>query len=162
METYRRSEFSEFGIRDNFVQDNRSYSKSPVVRGLHYQKPPEAQAKLISVARGRVFDVAVDIRVGSPTYGSWVGMVLSSDSQEMLYIPRGFAHGFCVVDGEADLSYKVSCEFSHEHERGIAWNDPDLGIDWPVQRPLVSDRDSSLPSLAEADRDFRYRDEDQQ
>jgi len=157
METYRRSEFLAFGIPDEFVQDNRSFSKGPVVRGLHYQKPPKAQAKLVSVAQGRVFDVAVDIRAESPTFGSWVGMVLTSDSQEMLYIPRGFAHGFCVLDDEADLTYKVSCEFSAEHDRGIAWDDPDLGIEWPIEKPIVSARDASLPHLADTTPDFHVR-----
>ena len=157
METYRRSEFAQFGITDDFVQDNHSYSKGPVVRGLHYQKPPKAQAKLVSVSSGRVFDVAVDIRVGSPTFGSWVGMILASESREMLYIPSGFAHGFCVLDDEAELSYKVSCEFSPENDRGIAWNDPDVGIEWPIRNPIVSDKDSSLPTLAETDQDFHHR-----
>lgn len=153
METYKRSEFQANGVDSEFVQDNFSHSVGRVVRGLHYQKSPQAQAKLVAVTRGEIFDVAVDIRRESPTFGQWVGVALSAENKKMLYIPTGFAHGFCVLSEEVDFTYKVSAEYAPDLDRGIAWNDPEVGISWPVESPLLSDKDLQLPPLAEADLD---------
>lgn len=151
LEAYRLSEFIAHGIPQTFVQDNRSYSGRGVLRGLHYQKQPKAQGKLITVLRGRIYDVAVDIRVDSPTYGRWVGLELAADSFRMLYIPEGFAHGFCVLGKEADLLYKVTEEYAPELDRGIYWNDPEIGIQWPNPNPILSAKDAQLPLLRDAD-----------
>jgi len=153
-ETYKRSEFIENGINENFVQDNWSHSMKGTLRGLHFQKQPKAQAKLVMVLKGEVFDVAVDIRKGSSTYGKWVGLNLSGKKAQMLYIPAGFAHGFCVLSDEADFVYKVSDEYSPELDSGILWNDPDIDIDWPITDPLLSAKDMALPLLKDADLDF--------
>lgn len=155
-EIYRRSEFEAHGIRGPFVQVNHSRSVRGVLRGLHYQKPPAAQAKLVTVLRGEIFDVAVDIRRGSPTYGRWVGTVLSGEDGRMLYIPEGFAHGFCVLSEVADVLYEVTAEYAPELERGIRWDDPDIGIQWPISDPILSEKDAALPLLREAEHDFRY------
>jgi dTDP-4-dehydrorhamnose 3,5-epimerase len=157
MESYKQSDFSTNGIPDAFVQDNYSHSLRRVLRGLHYQKYPKDQAKLVTVLRGEIFDVAVDIRRGSPTYARWVGQVLSAESCCLLYIPVGFAHGFCVLSEEADVLYKVTAEYAPELERGVTWNDPDLSIRWPIDRPLVSPKDAELPPLRLADNDFLYQ-----
>jgi dTDP-4-dehydrorhamnose 3,5-epimerase len=154
LETYRMSSFSANGISDAFVQDNLSHSHHGILRGLHYQNHPKAQGKLVTVLKGEIFDVAVDIRKGSPTYGRWVGITLSADSYRMLYIPVGFAHGFCVMSEEATLSYKATEEYAPDLERGIAWNDPDIGIRWPIESPILSARDAQLPLLNEADNRF--------
>jgi dTDP-4-dehydrorhamnose 3,5-epimerase len=153
-EIYKQSDFCAFGIEQAFVQDNYSHSVYGVLRGLHYQKLPKAQGKLIVVLRGRIFDVAVDIRKGSRTFGAWVGEELSAKELRMLYIPPGFAHGFCVLSDEADVVYKVTSEYAPELDRGIIWNDPAIGIEWPVADPIVSDKDSQLPRLAKADNNF--------
>jgi len=153
METYKKSAFAANGITDDFVQDNFSHSVGGVVRGLHYQKSPRAQAKLVSVISGEIFDVAVDIRPGSPTFGQWAGVSLSAANKNMLYIPAGFAHGFCVVSEEVDFTYKVSAEYAPDLDRGILWNDPDIGISWPVSAPILSDKDRQLPTLSAADLD---------
>jgi dTDP-4-dehydrorhamnose 3,5-epimerase len=150
LETYKQSAFAAHGIDLPFIQDNYSHSVRGVLRGLHCQTAPQAQAKLVQVLRGEVFDVAVDIRVDSPTYGQWVGLHLSGDRFQLLYIPVGFAHGFCVLSAEADLHYKVSAEYAPDLETGIRWNDPEVGIDWPVADPIVSPRDAALPFLREA------------
>ncbi|RLA85081.1 MAG: dTDP-4-dehydrorhamnose 3,5-epimerase [Deltaproteobacteria bacterium] len=156
MEVYKYSEFSAFGITERFLQDNHSRSVKGVLRGLHYQNPPRAQGKLVRVLQGEIFDVAVDIRRGSPTYGKWVGVRLSSENRFMLYIPPGFAHGFCVLSDYAEVHYKVTDEYSPEHEAGIIWNDPEIGIDWPVESPILSERDSRWPRLSEAENRFVY------
>ncbi len=156
METYKRSEFVANGIAEEFVQSNYSHSIRGTLRGLHYQKHPQAQGKLVIALRGAVFDVAVDIRTGSPTYGQWVGAVLSDENFHMLYIPVGFAHGFCVLSEEADFLYQVTAEYAPQLDRGIAWNDPDIGIRWPISEPLLSPKDAQLPPLREADIDFVY------
>ena len=153
-ESYKQSEFSANGISATFVQDNWSHSVRGVLRGLHYQKQPRAQAKLVMVVRGSIFDVAVDIRKGSSTYGRWVAAELSSDNLRMLYIPVGFAHGFCVLSEEADVLYKVSEEYSPELERGVLWSDRAMGIEWPIPEPILSKKDASLPLLTDADNDF--------
>ncbi len=157
METYRRSEFVAHGITDVFVQDNLSRSVRGVLRGLHYQQHPQAQGKLVMVLQGEIFDVAVDIRRESPTYGKWVGLLLSADRFQMLYIPAGFAHGFCVLSETADFTYKVTSEYNQALDRGILWNDPEIGIDWPIKQPTLSARDARLPVLAEADNPFVYQ-----
>jgi dTDP-4-dehydrorhamnose 3,5-epimerase len=154
VETYKQSEFAAAGIPDVFVQHNHSRSAHGVLRGLHYQLHPMAQGKLLSVAAGEIFDVAVDIRRGSPTFGQWVGVTLSADNHHLLYVPPGFAHGFCVVSDMADLLYQVTAEYSQVHERGIRWNDPDIGIAWPVAEPLLSARDVAAPRLCDADNNF--------
>lgn len=156
VETYKRSEFVAHGIAEPFVQDNYSRSAQGVLRGLHFQKPPHAQGKLVMAVLGEVFDVAVDIRLGSPTYGRWVGEVLSAENGRMLYIPPGFAHGFCVLSEVADFCYKVTDEYAPECEAGILWNDPAIGIDWPIAEPSVSPRDGMLPLLEEAEAGFVY------
>jgi len=156
METYMFSEFAANGIPERFVQDNFSHSKRNVLRGLHYQKNPKAQGKLVAVFLGRIFDVAVDIRQGSPTYGRWVGVELSDIGHNMVYVPPGFAHGFCVVSAEADVGYKTTEEFSPDLERGIIWNDRDLAIGWPTGSPILAPKDAALPPLREADNNFRF------
>ena len=156
METYKRSEFAANGIPCEFVQDNYSHSIQGVLRGLHYQRPPAAQGKLVMALAGEVFDVAVDIRTGSPTYGQWVSAVLSSENLQMLYIPVGFAHGFCALSDEASFVYKVTAEYNSELDSGILWNDPVIGIKWPVPKPKLSPKDARLPPLREAGADFVY------
>ncbi len=155
-ETYKVSEFAAGGITARFVQDNHSHSTRGALRGLHYQNPPQAQAKLVFVANGEVLDVAVDIRKGSPTYGRWVAEILSADTGCMLYIPPGFAHGFCVLSAEADLIYKVTAEYAPELERGVRWNDPEIGVQWPITDVILSARDTGLPLLRDADNAFVY------
>jgi dTDP-4-dehydrorhamnose 3,5-epimerase len=151
MESYRRSLFAEHGIPADFVQDNHSRSTQlGTVRGLHYQEDPMAQGKLVRCPLGKIFDVAVDIRAGSPTFGRWVGEILSEEKRHLLWVPPGFAHGFCTLSEVADVLYKVTAEYSATHERGIHWNDPQIGIRWPVADPVLSDKDAQAPLLAEA------------
>ena len=156
VETYKRSEFAANGIREAFVQDNCSYSTHRVLRGLHYQKDPSAQGKLVSVTRGEIFDVAVDIRRGSPTFGQWVGERLSSANHRLLYVPAGFAHGFCTVSAEADVTYKVTSEYAPRDDRGIRWDDAAVGVRWPTREPILSPKDAALPALCDADNNFVY------
>ena len=146
-EVYSESKYEEHGI-SCFVQDNHSISKKGVVRGLHYQVNP-GQNKLVRVTRGEIFDVAVDIRKQSPTYGKWWGLSLSETNNFQLYIPIGFAHGFCVLSESAEVLYKCSDYYSPENERGILWNDPDLAIDWPVKDPILSEKDAVYPLFRE-------------
>jgi len=154
MEFYNLKDFNHSGIDVEFVQDNHSHSRKGVLRGLHYQLRPMEQGKLVRCVRGIIFDVAVDIRRGSPTYGEWVGVILSEENKNMLYIPPGFAHGFCVLSDEADVIYKVTNFYSPEHDRGIIWDDPDIGIEWPIKDPILSEKDSKLPTLKEAENNF--------
>ena len=156
MESYKRSEFSKEGIENVFVQVNHSRSPRGVLRGLHYQKHPKAQAKLVRVLAGEIYDVAVDIRRGAPTYGKWLGVSLSAQSGKMIYLPVGFAHGFCVISENADVCYMTTEEYAPTHEAGIAWNDPDLNIAWPIENPRLSDRDRGWPRLRDADNNFSY------
>ncbi len=156
MEAYNKREFAELGIEKEFVQDNHSRSLRGVLRGLHYQLREKAQAKLVRVIKGEIFDVAVDIRKGSPYFGKWVGVRLSEKNRLMLYIPEGFAHGFVVLSDVAEVLYKASDFYSPEHERGIIWNDPQLSIPWPVVNPILSEKDSRWPTLKEAEIDFTY------
>jgi dTDP-4-dehydrorhamnose 3,5-epimerase len=145
METYKRSEFEAAGLPLTLVQENHSLSTAGTLRGLHYQREPKAQGKLVRVIRGEIFDVAVDIRRGSPTYGGWVGVTLSDANRKSIYIPPGFAHGFCVVSPEAEVIYKTTEEYAPDLEHGIPWDDPALGIVWPVTRPNLSERDTRWP-----------------
>ena len=148
VERFRRDRFLELGLPVDFVQDNHSRSGPGVLRGLHYQNAP-TQGKLIGVVRGRIFDVAVDLRTGSPTYGRSITMELSDANGRMLWVPPGFAHGFCVLGDEpADVVYKVDAKYHAAGEGGVRWDDPDLAIDWPIAEPIVSDRDRRLPSFA--------------
>ena len=147
MESYQYSKFAHIGIREYFIQDNHSKSKKRVLRGLHYQINPKAQAKIVRCINGKIFDVAVDIKKKSSTYGKWVGIILSEQNKKQLYIPAGFAHGFCVLSEQAEIVYKTSNEYSPKHERGIAWNDPVIKIKWPIKKPIISVKDSKLPLL---------------
>jgi dTDP-4-dehydrorhamnose 3,5-epimerase len=126
---------------------------------MHFQRPPAAQAKLVSAVSGEIFDVAVDIRLGSPWYGQWEGVVLSGSNRCLLYVPAGFAHGFCVLSGEADVTYKVTSEYDPDCEAGIRWDDPEIRIEWPISEPIVSSRDAGLPSLDSVASPFSYRSE---
>ncbi|MEW6063668.1 MAG: dTDP-4-dehydrorhamnose 3,5-epimerase [Bacillota bacterium] len=146
METWQQARYAQAGLPGNFVQDNLSFSTRGVLRGLHFQNPNE-QGKLVFVLQGEVFDVAVDIRTGSPTFGQWVGVTLSSENKCQLYIPEGFAHGFCVISDTAIFAYKCTEFYNPAAEGGIIWNDPDIGIDWPVERPVLSQKDSVYPRL---------------
>jgi len=156
LESFKESEFVSNGIKTRFVQDNFSHSVKGVLRGLHYQKTSKAQAKLVIALRGEIFDVAVDIRKDSPTYGKWVGEILSENNHKLLYIPEGFAHGFCVLSDGADVLYKVNQEYSLEHDRGIIWNDHEINISWPIDKPIISKNDLQLPLLKNADNNFVY------
>lgn len=157
MESFKDSVFKQNGINTKFIQDNYSHSIKGVLRGLHYQKNPKAQAKLVMAIRGEIFDVAVDLRKGSPSYGKWVGEILSEKNHTLLYVPEGFAHGFCVLSSEADVFYKVNSEYSPEHERGILWNDSSLAVKWPVENPIMIQKDLQLPILQNADNNFEYQ-----
>jgi dTDP-4-dehydrorhamnose 3,5-epimerase len=157
METYHAPKFAEGGISESFVQDNHSRSVKDTLRGLHYQIE-RPQGKLVRVVAGEVFDVAVDIRQGSPTFGRWHGVNLSADNRLQLYVPPGFAHGFCVVSDTADVIYKCTDVYAPKGERTIRWDDPGLAIAWPVARPLLSEKDAAAPTLAEMGDDlFVYR-----
>lgn len=155
-EEFKNSNFVLNGIDKKFMQDNLSYSTHNVLRGLHYQKLPKSQAKLVTVIKGKIFDVAVDIRQNSPTYGKWVSEILSDDDHKSLYIPEGFAHGFCVLSDEAIVFYKATNEYSSLHEQGIIWNDPDINILWPITHPILSSKDNELPFLKKTDVNFIY------
>jgi dTDP-4-dehydrorhamnose 3,5-epimerase len=154
MELYKYSDFAGAGIKERFLQDNYSRSARNVLRGLHYQKNSWAQGKLVRCLKGKIFDVTVDIRKGSPTYGRWVGIELSENNNLMLYIPPAFAHGFVVLSDFADVLYKCTEEYNAEYERGILWNDPDINIRWPVHNPVLSEKDRGLPMLKDADNNF--------
>lgn len=154
METYKESDFKEAGLDYNFVQDNQSSSRKGVLRGLHFQKT-HPQAKLVRVLKGEVFDVAVDLRKNSPTYGQWVGVVLSEENKRQFMIPRGFAHGFVVMSDYAEFAYKCDDLYHPEDEGGIMWNDPAIGIEWPeVGELILSEKDKVHPSLADLKIEF--------
>ncbi len=155
-EIFKESSFIENEINTRFVQDNFSHSIKGVLRGLHFQKNPKAQAKLVTVFRGEIFDVAVDVRKDSPTYRKWVSEILSEQNHKLLFIPEGFAHGYCVLSDEADIFYKVNQEYSPEHDGGFIWNDPEINIKWPSDKPIMSERDQKLPFLKNADNNFEY------
>lgn len=145
-ETWQKERYEEAGIKGTFVQDNVSFSRKGVLRGLHYQQP-HSQGKLVSVLQGEVFDVAVDIRVGSPQFGKWTGVILSGENHRQLWIPEGFAHGFCVLSDTAFFSYKCTDVYTPACEGGILWNDPDIGIKWPIEEVVLSDKDQIYPLL---------------
>jgi dTDP-4-dehydrorhamnose 3,5-epimerase len=148
VETFSRDLWSELGIDVEFVQHNHSRSVGKTLRGLHFQTQP-GQAKLVRCSRGAVFDVAVDLRRGSPTYGQWEGYVLDDETHRQLFVPAGFGHGFAVLSDVADVAYLLSSVYDPDTEAGIAWDDPDVGVEWPVDEPLLSERDKSAPRLAE-------------
>jgi len=154
MESYKRSEFAAAGINATFVQCNQSKSSKGVVRGLHYQKSPNAQAKLVCALSGEIYDVAVDLRSDSVTYGKWAAATLSAENKKLLYLPIGFAHGFCVISAEAEIFYMTTEEYAAGHEAGVLWNDADLAIKWPVPQPILSPRDRCWPRLRDAEKDF--------
>ncbi len=149
MERFKASDFADAGIREQFVQDNVSFSSHGVLRGLHYQVAPAAQSKIVTTLSGEIFDVAVDLRPDSATYGRWLGLALSAARGEALYIPAGFAHGFVVTSREALVLYKCSAEYNRRCERGVLWNDPALAVRWPIADPVVSEKDHRLPLLAD-------------
>jgi dTDP-4-dehydrorhamnose 3,5-epimerase len=156
-EVYSEQRFAEVGVRAHFVQDNLSVSaQAGTVRGLHFQAPPFAQDKLVRVGRGRILDIAVDIRRSSPTYGRHVSIELSAAKGRQLFVPAGFAHGFCTLEPDTEVLYKVSAPYAASHDRGLAWNDPALAIPWPVtaDEAILSDRDQHHPRLAELDSPF--------
>jgi len=158
-ETYNREAFRRAGINYDFLQDNHSFSHlSGTVRGLHFQSPPFAQVKLVRVTKGAIYDVAVDIRVGSPTFGRHVGVSLSSDKGNQLLIPIGFAHGFCTLESDTEVLYKVDAPYSKNHDLGLLWSDPELAIDWPTgpQAAVLSNKDKNHPRLGELEPYFLY------
>lgn len=150
LESYQKQRYADAGIDVGFVQDNISFSVRRTLRGLHYQYP-RSQAKLVQCLQGEIFDVAVDIRHGSPTYGHWTGAMLSSENRRQLYVPAGFAHGFCVLSETALFMYKCSDYYDPRAEGGICWNDPEVGIEWPVQSPILSARDQAFQKLSQID-----------
>lgn len=147
MEAYRRDQLEEAGILDEFRQDNRSYSARGVLRGLHWHAPGREQAKLVQVVSGRIFDAVVDLRPDSPTFGDWLSVELDAERAQLLYVPRGFAHGFQVLSEDALVSYKVDREYDAAAERTLAWDAPELGIPWPVRPPVLSERDAGAPGF---------------
>jgi dTDP-4-dehydrorhamnose 3,5-epimerase len=149
IETYKRSDFVAGGIDVEFVQENHSKSVRGTLRGLHFQRAPKAQAKLVRAIEGEVFDVVVDIRKGSPTFGRWETVLLSAENRRSVYVPAGYAHGFCVTSAEAQVVYKTSAEYAPELEGGVRWDDPALAISWPITAPILSPRDGRWPNLGE-------------
>lgn len=156
LERYIKTVFAENGIMSDFVQDNHSQSTRGVLRGLHFQLPPHGQAKLVWVTSGEVYDVAVDLRVGSPTFGQWAGARLSAENKAMLFIPQGFAHGFEVLSETADVLYKISDFYYPELDKGIRWDDPDINIQWPLPDPVVSEKDQKHPLLKDFNSPFTF------
>jgi dTDP-4-dehydrorhamnose 3,5-epimerase len=159
LETFSHRDFGRLGIGNKFVQDNQSFSaQRGTVRGLHFQQPPHAQAKLIRVLRGAIFDVAIDLRRGSPTFGRWCGATLTADSGNQLFVPRGFAHAFCTLQPDTEVTYKVDDYYAPECDAGLIWNDPDIGIDWPIaaEEAVLSEKDGRLPRLAAFESPFVY------
>lgn len=147
METYKNSAFAEFGIQEEFVQDNLSLSSRGTLRGLHFQIDPHAQGKLVTVVTGAVFDVAVDLRPGSSSFGKWYGIELAEREPTLFYIPPGFAHGFCALEDNTRFAYKCTAKYHQPSERGIRFDDSELAIDWPVDDPIVSEKDRELPTF---------------
>lgn len=150
-ESFKASDFEKAGLPTHFVQDNFSFSKKDVIRGLHYQKNPKAQGKLVSVLKGGVWDVAVDIRRKSPTFLKWVAVELNDQNHALLYIPPGFAHGFISLTEDVHLLYKCTNEYDPQADAGVRWNDPDIAIPWPAANPIVSTKDAVLPFLQQAE-----------
>jgi len=159
LELYKYSDFSKAGIGKPLVQDNYSRSTKGTLRGLHYQKNPKAQGKLVSCVKGWIYDVAVDIRKGSPYYGKWSGVELTEENKHLFYVPPGFAHGFQVMSETAEVMYKCTEEYSPENDRGVIWNDPDIDVGWPLKNPLLSAKDKMHPLLTDADNNFEFDDQ---
>ncbi|MGP4106325.1 dTDP-4-dehydrorhamnose 3,5-epimerase [Virgibacillus sp. L01] len=158
MESFNFKRFEELGLEFDFIQDNHSLSvDKDVIRGLHYQLNPMAQTKLVRVITGAIYDVAVDIRQGSPTFGQWVGVTLSEDNHRMFVVPKGFAHGFCTLKENTHVQYKVDDYYSAENDKGILWNDSAFGIDWPASNPILSEKDAKQPLLNDAEINFQYQ-----
>lgn len=158
METYCKKDFEEAGLNMDFVQDNQSKSSKGVLRGLHFQTE-HVQGKLVRVTEGKVFDVAVDLRKGSPTYGQWEGVILSDENKKQFYIPEGFAHGFLVLSDEAVFTYKCTDYYAPDFEGGILWNDPDIGIEWPmegIEKIILSEKDKKHKLLKDSNLNFKY------
>lgn len=152
LESYSEQAFAKLGLRTTFVQDNHSLSVAKnTLRGLHFQLAPFAQSKLVRVVRGAIFDVAVDLRKDSPTFKKWFGVELSAENFKMLFIPKGFAHGFCTIAENTEVMYKVDAPYSRDHDTGVAWNDPEIKIAWPTDRPILSEKDAQLKTLSETD-----------
>jgi dTDP-4-dehydrorhamnose 3,5-epimerase len=157
LETHSRRAYAEAGLDYDFVQDNHARSgPKGVLRGLHFQRPPATQAKLVWVVRGAVFDVVVDLRVGSPTYGKWYGIELTEENFLRLMVPRGFAHGYVTLTENAEFMYKVDAPYAPDEDAGIAWNDPDIGVRWPIADPVLSAKDAVQPTLAAIGSPFVY------
>lgn len=157
METYSTKVFHELGIDTVFVQDNQSYTKEKgTLRGIHFQNGPMAQAKLVRVVKGAVLDVAVDLRKGSPTYKKWVSVELTAENKKMFYIPRGFGHGFVTLSDDVEFVYKVDNLYSKECDRGLRFNDPDIGVEWEIDNPILSEKDKTSPYLKDSDCNFIF------
>lgn len=157
METYSTKAMADIGINTVFVQDNQSFTaQKGTLRGIHFQNAPMAQAKLVRVTKGAVLDVAVDLRKGSPTYKQWVGVELSAENKRMLFVPQGFGHGFVTLTDDVEVCYKVDNLYSKEHDRGIRFNDPSIGVDWGVTEPVLSQKDTVSPMLEDSDCNFVY------
>lgn len=162
METYSRDKFSQMGINNIFVQDNQSFTaKKGTLRGIHFQNNPMAQAKLVRVTKGAVLDVVVDLRKGSPTYKKWITVELSAENKKMLFIPRGFGHGFLTLTDDVEFCYKVDNLYSKECDRGVRFDDPSIGIHWGISDPILSQKDKQAPALEESDCNFIYGGKDQ-
>ncbi len=161
LETYKRDDFKEAGIDVNILQVDHSRSEKNVIRGMHYQKLPMAQAKIIDVINGEIFDVVVDLRNGSPSYGKWLGMHLGGKTRQMLFVPEGFAHGFCAISETAEIVYYCTQVYAPEHQRGILWSDPQINISWPVKNPIVSEKDINLSLFNKADHNFTYQNDEE-
>lgn len=162
METYSRDKFSQMGINNIFVQDNQSFTaKKGTLRGIHFQNNPMAQAKLVRITKGAVLDVVVDLRKGSPTYKKWITVELSAENKKMLFIPRGFGHGFLTLTDDVEFCYKVDNLYSKECDRGVRFDDPSIGIHWGISDPILSQKDKQAPTLEESDCNFIYGGKDQ-
>jgi len=156
-ESYSKSEFEKFGIKADFVQDNRSFSaQKGTLRGLHCQTEPKAQAKLVSCTKGAILDVAVDIREGSPTYLKWVAVELNEENKKMLFVPKGCLHGFVTLTENVEVSYKVDELYSPENDRSVCWRDPEIGVEWGVETPVLSEKDKNAPLLKNSDVQFKF------
>ncbi|SHM58966.1 dTDP-4-dehydrorhamnose 3,5-epimerase [Gracilibacillus kekensis] len=160
MESFKKANFEEAGLDIQFIQDNHSFSATKgTLRGLHYQSNPKAQTKLVRCTKGAIFDVAIDIRKDSENYGKWYGVELTEENKKQLLVPKGFAHAFMTLTENVEVEYKVDEVYSPENDRGILWNDPDIGIEWPLDvEPILSDKDKNAPTLKEADNNFSVED----
>jgi len=152
--TYQDTAFAEHGLSTAWVQDNQSFSKYGVIRGFHFQRPPHTEAKLVRVLQGEIMDVIVDLRKGSPTYGKWEQVNLNTENRRMVYVPRGFGHAFCVLSENAVVSYKVDNHYAPQAGAGIVWNDPTLNVPWPVETPILSEKDQALSVFTEFETPF--------